>query len=142
MGIYLKMSLAYLKKNKLRTALLILGVALGVVLIFGTSVIKDSQNKNDVEAINKLYGGYHLEFNDLNLNDTEKLRNEKDVSKITTVKNLGNIVDEKGNSFPLKSTDKDYITNKSGKLIKGRLPKKNNEIVMEKKCSRSNEHTW
>lgn len=42
MGIYLKMSMAYLKKNKLRTLLLILGVALGVSLIFGTSVIKES----------------------------------------------------------------------------------------------------
>ncbi|MGL5754700.1 MAG: ABC transporter permease [Paraclostridium sp.] len=131
MGIYLKMSLAYLRKNKLRTVLLILGVALGVVLIFGTSVIKDSKNKNDVEAINKLYGGYHLEFNDLNSDGTEKLKNDKGVSKITTVQNLGNIVDKKGNSFPLKSADKDYITNKSGKLIKGRLPKNNNEIVME-----------
>lgn len=131
MGIYFKMSLAYLRKNKLRTSLLILGVALGVVLIFGTSVIKDSQNKNDVEAINKLYGRYNLEFNDLNSNDTEKLKSEKDVSKITTVQNLGNIVDEKGNSFPLKSADKDYITNKSGKLIKGRLPENKNEIVME-----------
>lgn len=134
MGIYLKMSLAYLRKNKLRTLLLILGVALGVVLIFGTSVIKESQNKNDVEAINKLYGGYHLEFNDLNLDGTEKLKNDKDVSKITTVQNLGNIVDKRGNSFPIKSADKDYITNKSGKLIKGRLPKNNNEIVMEEKA--------
>lgn len=131
MGIYLKMSLAYLRKNKLRTILLILGVALGVVLIFGTSVIKESKNKNYVEAINKLYGGYHLEFNDLNSDGTEKLKNDKDVSKITTVQNLGNIVDEKENSFPLKSADKDYISNKSGKLIKGRLPKKNDEIVME-----------
>lgn len=34
MGIYLKMSLAYLKKNKLRTLLLIIGVMLGVMLIF------------------------------------------------------------------------------------------------------------
>lgn len=80
MGIYMKMSLAYLKKNKLKTSLLILGVALGVVLIFGTSVLKESQNKNDVEAINKLYSGYHLEFINLNSDGTEKLKNDKDVS--------------------------------------------------------------
>lgn len=132
MGIYFKISLSYLRKNKLRTSLLILGVALGVVLIFGTSVIKDSQNKNEVESISKLYGGYHLEFSDLNSDGTEKLKNEKAISKITTVQNLGNIVDEKGNSFPLKSTDKYYIADKSGKLIKGRLPNNNNEIVIEK----------
>ncbi|MEG1409956.1 MAG: FtsX-like permease family protein [Terrisporobacter sp.] len=132
MGIYLKMSLAYLKKNKLRTSLLILGVALGVSLIFGTSVIKDSQYNNDVKAIYKLYGGYHLEFNDLNDSDTKKISKDENISKITTVENLGNIVDEKGNSFPLKSANKDYVENKSGKLIKGRLPENNNEIVMEK----------
>ena len=102
MGIYLKMSLAYLKKNKLRTSLLTLGVALGVALIFGTSVIKDSQHNNDVKAIYKLYGGYHLEFNDLKDSDTKKISKDENVAKITIVENLGNIVDEKGNSFPSK----------------------------------------
>lgn len=131
MGIYLKMSMAYLKKNKLRTLLLILGVALGVSLIFGTSVIKESQANNDVKAIYKLYGGYHLEFSDLKESDIEKVSKDEDVEKITTVENLGNIVDEKGNSFPLKSADKNYINNKSGKLAKGRLPKNKDEIVME-----------
>lgn len=131
MGIYLKMSMAYLKKNKLRTLLLILGVALGVSLIFGTSVIKESQANNDVKAIYKLYGGYHLEFSDLKESDIEKVSKDEDVEKITTVENLGNIVDEKGNSFPLKSADKNYMESKSGKLAKGRLPKNKDEIVME-----------
>lgn len=134
MGIYLKMSMAYLKKNKLRTLLLILGVALGVSLIFGTSVIKESQVNNDVKAIYKLYGGYHLEFSDLKESDTEKVSKDEDVENITTVENLGNIVDEKGNSFPLKSADKNYMESKSGKLTKGRLPKNKDEIVMEEEA--------
>lgn len=132
MGIYLKMSLAYLKKNKLRTSLLTLGVALGVSLIFGISVIKDSQHNNDVAAIYKLYGGYHLEFNNLKDSDTKKISKDEGVSKITIVENLGNIVDKKGNSFPLKSADEHYVKSKSGKLSKCRFPKNNNEIVMEK----------
>lgn len=41
MGIYLKMLLVYLKKNKFRILFLIIGVMLGVMLIFGFSVIKD-----------------------------------------------------------------------------------------------------
>lgn len=134
MGIYFKISLSYLRKNKLRTVLLTLGVVLGVTLIFGLNVTKQSQNKNDVDAIHKLYGGYHVEFNDLNSDGTEKLKNEKSLSKITTVQNLGNIVDEKGNSCLLKSEDKDYITDKSSKFIQGRLPQNNDEIVMEKKA--------
>ncbi len=133
MGIYFKISLAYLRKNKLRTSLLILGVVLGIVLIFGTSVIKDSQNKNDLEAIHKLYGGYHVEFNDLNSEGVKKLKNDENVSKTTTVQNLGSVIDKKGSSVLLRSTDKNYISGKGNKLI-GRLPKNNDEIVIEKKA--------
>lgn len=133
MGTYFKMSLAYLRKNKLRTSLLILGVVLGIVLIFGTSVIKDSQNKNDLEAIHKLYGGYHVEFNDLNSDGVEKLKNDENVSKTTTVQNLGSVIDKKGSSVLLRSTDKKYISGKGNKLI-GKLPKNNDEIVIEKKA--------
>ncbi|GAA0714436.1 ABC transporter permease [Paraclostridium ghonii] len=134
MGIYFKMSLSYLRKNKLRTSLLILGVVLGVVLIFGLNVMKDSQNKNDLNAVEKLYGGYHVECTDLNLESIEKLKNDENVSKITTVQNLGSVVDEKGNSVLLKSADEDYLAGKTSKLIKGRVPENNNEIVMEKKA--------
>ena len=133
MGTYFKISLAYLRKNKLRTSLLILGVVLGIVLIFGTSVIKDSQNKNDLEAIHKLYGGYHVEFNDLNSDGVEKLKNDENVSKTTTVQNLGSVIDKKGSSVLLRSTDKKYITGKGNKLI-GRVPKNNDEIAIEKKA--------
>lgn len=133
MGIYLKMSLAYLRKNKLRTSFLILGVALGVVLIFGTNVIKESNNKNDLEAIDKLYGGHHVEFNDLNTEGVEKLKNDKDVSKIITVQNLGSVVNDKGNSILLRSANEDYIKGKANKLT-GRLPQNNNEIVIEKRA--------
>lgn len=133
MGTYFKISLAYLRKNKLRTSLLILGVVLGIVLIFGTSVIKDSQNKNDLEAIHKLYGGYHVEFNDLNSDGVEKLKNDDNVSKTTTVQNLGSVIDKKGSSVLLRSTDKKYITGKGNKLI-GRVPKNNDEIAIEKKA--------
>ncbi|MFR2552639.1 MAG: ABC transporter permease, partial [Clostridioides difficile] len=101
MGIYLKMSLAYLKKNKLRTLLLIIGVMLGVMLIFGPSVIKDSQNENNVVAIHELYSGYHVEFSDLTLDDAKKLETDEKVSKGNSVQNLGRISDKKGNSFIL-----------------------------------------
>ena len=134
MGIYLKLSIAYLRKNKLRTGLLILAVALGVALIFGTRTVRESQTKNDLNAVNKLYGGYHAEFNDLNYEEVGKLKNDKDVLKTSTVQNLGNVLDKKGNSFQLKSVDENYVKGKLNKLINGRLPKNNDEIVLEKKA--------
>ena len=134
MGIYLKLSIAYLRKNKLRTGLLILAVALGVALIFGTRTVRESQTKNDLNAVNKLYGGYHAEFNDLNYEEVGKLKNDKRVLKTSTVQNLGNVLDKKGNSFQLKSVDENYVKGKLNKLINGRLPKNNDEIVLEKKA--------
>ena len=134
MGIYLKMSLAYLKKNKLRTLLLIIGVMLGVMLIFGPSVIKDSQNENNVVAIHELYSGYHVEFSDLTLDDAKKLETDEKVSKGNSVQNLGRISDKKGNSFILTSSNEEYLKSRYNKIIEGRLPKNNNEIVLEKKA--------
>lgn len=133
MGIYFKMSLAYLKKNKLRTVLLIVGVMLGVMLVFGPSVIKDSQNENNVVAIHELYDGYHVEFSDLTLEDANKLENDEKVSKGNSVQNLGRISDEKGNSFLLSSSNEEYLKSRYNKIIEGRLPKNNNEIILEKK---------
>lgn len=134
MGIYFKMAIAYLRKNKLRTLLLILGVVLGILLVFSLNVIENSKDKNDLNASQKLYGGYHVEGIDLKLEDTKKLKDDKNVSKVTTVQNLGNLVDKKGNSILLKSSDKDYLIRKSSKVIKGRLPKNNDEIVIEKRA--------
>ncbi len=134
MGIYLKLSIAYLRKNKLRTGLLILAVALGVALIFGTCTVRESQTKNDLNAVNKLYGGYNVEFNDLNYEEVGKLKNDKGILKTSTVQNLGNVLDKKGNSFQLKSVDENYVKGKLNKLINGRLPKNNDEIVLEKKA--------
>ncbi|EGT3682483.1 FtsX-like permease family protein [Clostridioides difficile] len=134
MGIYLKMLLAYLKKNKLRTLLLIIGVMLGVMLIFGPSVIKDSQNENNVVAIHELYSGYHVEFSDLTLDDAKKLETDEKVSKGNSVQNLGRISDKKGNSFILTSSNEEYLKSRYNKIIEGRLPKNNNEIVLEKKA--------
>lgn len=134
MKIYFKMSISYLIKNKLRSLMIILGIALGVVLILGTSVIKESENKNIVQAVNKLYGGYHVEFRDLSSDNVEKLKNDENTSEITTIQNFGNIVDKKGNSFYLKSSDEDYMNRMNSKLIKGKLPSNNNEIVMDKKA--------
>ncbi|MCQ4380157.1 hypothetical protein NO113_20085, partial [Clostridioides difficile] len=72
---------------------------------FGPSVIKDSQNENNVEAIHELYSGYHVEFIDLTLDDAKKLETDEKVSKGNSVQNLGRFSDKKGNSFILTSSN-------------------------------------
>lgn len=134
MNIYFKMAISYLKQSKLRTTLLVLGVALGVMLVFGVDIITESQQRNDLETVRKLYGGYHAMFKDLDKNIVEKLKTDENISKITTVQNLGEAVNSKGISVKLNSANKDFINQQGYKLTAGRLPSSQDEIVIEKEA--------
>lgn len=134
MNIYFKIAISYLKQSKLRSILLVLGVALGVMLVFGVDIIMESQQKNNLETVRNLYGGYHAMFKDVDKSVGERLKTEKKISKITTVQNLGEAVNSQGISFILNSSDKDFINQQGYKLTAGRLPNSQNEIVLEKEA--------
>ncbi|MGF7397459.1 ABC transporter permease [Thermoanaerobacterium thermosaccharolyticum] len=131
MNVYIHLALAYLKKQRGRTIALVLGVALAVMLVFGTNVIFESQSRNQLANIYKMYGTYQGIFTNLNKDLTEKIKNDKDVSKSAVAANLGNLVTDNGISMILNSTDKDYIEMSGYTLIKGHLPNKQGEIVLE-----------
>ncbi|WHE08209.1 FtsX-like permease family protein [Thermoanaerobacterium thermosaccharolyticum] len=131
MDVYIHLALAYLKKQRGRTIALVLGVALAVMLVFGTNVIFESQSRNQLANIYKMYGTYHGIFTNLNKDLTEKIKNDKDVSKSAVAANLGNLVTDNGISMILNSTDKDYIEMNGYTLVKGHLPNKQGEIVLE-----------
>ncbi|AGB19089.1 ABC transporter permease [Thermoanaerobacterium thermosaccharolyticum] len=131
MKVYIHLALAYLKKQRGRTIALVLGVALAVMLVFGTNVIFESQSRNQLANIYKMYGTYQGIFTNLNKDLTEKIKNDKDVSKSAVAANLGNLVTDNGISIILNSTDKDYIEMNGYTLTKGHLPNKQGEIVLE-----------
>ncbi|MBP2072529.1 ABC transporter permease [Thermoanaerobacterium butyriciformans] len=131
MKVYIYLALSYLKKQRGRTIALVLGVALAVMLVFGTNVIFESQSRNQLANIYKMYGTYQGIFTNLNKDLTEKIKNDKDVSKSAVAANLGNLVTDNGISMILNSTDKDYIEMNGYTLTKGHLPNKQGEIVLE-----------
>ncbi|MBE0070003.1 ABC transporter permease [Thermoanaerobacterium thermosaccharolyticum] len=131
MKVYIHLALAYLKKQRGRTIALVLGVALAVMLVFGTNVIFESQSRNQLANIYKMYGTYQGIFTNLNKDLTEKIKNDKDASKSAVAANLGSLVTDNGISIILNSTDKDYIEMNGYTLTKGHLPNKQGEIVLE-----------
>lgn len=134
MNIYLKMSISYLKRNKLSSTLLVLGIALGVMLVFGVDVITESQQKNNLDTVRNLYGGYHAIIKDVDKSVEDKLKTDENVKKITTVQNLGEAVNYQGISVILSSADKEFIDQQGYKLSKGRLPNSQDEIILEKEA--------
>lgn len=128
------LSFSYIKKQKSRTVILMTGVALAVMLIFGFNVISESQSKNQLNAIYNVYGSYHAKFSDLDKEDIKKLERDKSITNVNTVASLGNISYKNGTKMQLESSDEGYMKVQKYKIKEGKLPSKNNEIVIEKKA--------
>lgn len=131
MKVYIHLALSYLKKQKGRTAALILGVALAVMLVFGFNVISESQSRNQLANIYKMYGTYQGIFINLRKDKLGQIKNDKDVAQSAAAADFGNIVADNGLSMILNSSDKDYIGMNGYKLVKGHLPDSQGELVLE-----------
>lgn len=131
-AIYL--GIQYMKQQKGRTFSLIIGIALAVMLVFSLNVIPETESKIETKKAYKTYSDYHVEYNNLDKSIVDKLRNEEGIRDMYTIINLGDIVDKNGITMELNSYDEDFIKEYGYKLIRGTLPKNENEIVLESKA--------
>ncbi len=129
-----KLALSYLKKQKGRSLALITSIALAVILVFALNVIPETISKEQIKEAYNNFSDYHVEYTGLNKNTISKLNDDKDVKKIDSTLNLGNIVNKSGASISLNSYNKNFIDSFGYKFIKGHEPKNENEIVLEEKA--------
>ena len=109
MKIYIKLAFSYLRKQKSRTAFMILGVSLAIMLVFGMNVINESQSKKQLELIYKMYGSYNGYYFNLNKDKIQKIQKDKDVEMAIGLPSLGQLISDDGTSIKLNSSDKEYI---------------------------------
>lgn len=136
MNVLNKLVIKSLKLNKKRTIGTIIGIVLSVALICAVSSMVSSFRQTLVEnAINES-GYYHIELLNINDNDINKLKLNKDIKDINLVYKLGYSSIEIDSTFPyieIASMDKDTVSNLSYELIEGRYPENDNEIVISNK---------
>ena len=136
MNVLNKLVTKSLKLNKKRTIGTIIGIVLSVALICAVSSMVSSFRQTLVEnAINES-GYYHIELLNINDNDINKLKLNKDIKDINLVYKLGYSSIEIDSTFPyieIASMDKDTLSNLSYELIEGRYPENDNEIVISNK---------
>ncbi len=75
------------------------------------NLLNNLKNATTKEGIDNAVDNYIENIKILNKESSEKFK------KFLDKEGIKYLVDEKGNSFPLKSADKNYITKKSGKLV-------------------------
>ncbi len=136
MNVLNKLVTKSLKLNTKRTIGTIIGIVLSVALICAVSSMVSSFRQTLVEnAINES-GYYHIELLNINDNDINKLKLNKDIKDINLVYKLGYSSIEIDSTFPyieIASMDKDSLSNLSYEVIEGRYPENDNEIVISNK---------
>lgn len=121
----------YLKSNKKRAILTIVGIILSVSLISSIGLFFKGLQESQVEAAKNLYGSAHLQYENPDNEDIDKIQNNPKVGKsgLYTIESEF-MIDEKINVMKLLATD-EALELLPAKIEKGSYPEKENEVALE-----------
>lgn len=132
MNLYTSLTLRYLKQNKRRTLVTIIGIILATALICGignicTSFI-DYQMRGQIQSS----GSFYATFTDIDKEKASVITKSSGVSEYGYKKNLGSVIWDKKNSTSLDINvfDKNTINSFQITLKKGSYPKNESELIV------------
>ena len=130
-----------LELNKKRTIVTIIGIALSVALICSVAGMVFSFKQSIVESEIKYDGRWHTLFRDVNIDKLNIIDNNKKIESYFYTENIGySNFDTTNASKPylyLVGFDKNAMKNSGIGLINGRLPEKDDEIVITRDVNRN-----
>ncbi|MCC3867200.1 ABC transporter permease [Terrisporobacter mayombei] len=131
MNLYTSLTLRYLKENKKRTIVTIIGIILSTALICGIGTIYNSLMDYQVRKTVEREGDFHATFYNVKKKDLSKIMKSAGISKYAYSKNLdfGKYNDE-NDLLELKSYDKEAFDGYQISLKEGKMPANNKEIVI------------
>lgn len=126
-----KLALRYLRKNKVETLSLIVCIIIAITLILGVEIGNHSSQSNKIKLARQVAGNYDAHLITNKKSDIKKLEENKSIYNITTTKYLGNLLNENGLKTSLYEFNEKYLDMFTYKLVEGRFPKNDNEIIMD-----------
>lgn len=127
-----KLALIYLKKNKRESLSIIACIVVAITLILGVDIGANSIQLNQIKMAREIAGYYDGTLQTYDKENIEKFKTINGVSNVQTVKNLGEFIPQDGLKTTLYTFNEDYLKSLNYKLVSGRLPKDENEIVIDK----------
>ena len=136
MNLYTSLTFRYLKENKKRTIVTIIGIILSTALICGIGNIYNSFMDYQFRKTVQSKGDFHATFYDVQKKDLSKITKSAGISKYAYSENLdfGKYNDEKF-LLDIKSYDKEAFEGYQITLKEGKLPTNNKEIVVSEDSS-------
>ena len=135
MNILNKFTLKSLSKNKKRTIVTIIGVALSAALICAVAGMLMSFKKTLIDTTIQSRGNYHIRFENVPNEELKYIENNQNVKNYFYSSSLGysyleNSQNENKPYLYLLGLDDYAIENSGLKLINGRMPENENEIAL------------
>ena len=135
MNLLNKLTIKNLKLNKKRTIVTVVGIILSVALITAVATMYSSAVYSSVKFEIKQKGNYHVAFHDVPKEEIAIIKKNRKVDETYLTKDIGfaKLANSKNEYKPyafVKAFTKDSFKNLTINLVKGRLPKNENEIVI------------
>ena len=134
MNLLNKLTIKNLKLNKKRTVVTIIGIMLSVALITAVASIYASGIKSLINYETQIKGNFHTVFYNVPLSDMDKFENNRNIETLNITKGIGYAkIDSKNEDKPyayIKGFTKESLNNLSIRLVSGRLPENDSEIVI------------
>lgn len=136
MNLYTSLTLRYLKENKKRTIVTIVGIILSTALICGVGNIFESFMDYQIRKTIASNGEFHATFYDIKKDDLDKITKSAGISKSALSDNLGyaKLSEEKLNLVQVRAFDNTAFKGYQMKLKEGKLPTNSNEIVLSERA--------
>lgn len=134
MSVFNKVTLQYLKKNRTRTIVTIIGIMLSAALICAVTTFTSSMQKFALDSAIYMEGDWHALMSGVTLEEFEKVSSDERVSQCAYAKSLGYAKIESENKnkpyINVVAGDKAYFDTVPVHLVSGRLPENSDEIVL------------
>lgn len=131
MGILNKLTITHLKMNKRRTVVTIIGIVLSTALMVGIGLLLSTFRENAIDTVVANTGDYHVAFYNLNEEQYNTIKDNKSIKKTLLTEKIGySFFNNNEAIYTLKvlGVKNDYLNEL--KIVSGRLPQNENEIVL------------
>ena len=130
-----KLTIKNLKLNKKRTIVTVIGIILSVALITAVSSIYSSGIKSLIDFETYEKGDFHVAYYDVPFSEIATFKNNRNIETVNLTMDIGYAkIDSKNEYKPyafIKAFTKDSLNNLSVRLVDGRLPENENDLLRD-----------
>lgn len=132
MNHYYGLAYRYLKQQKKRSVLTVIGIILSMALIFSAAAMGEALKDDMIESVKLRQGNLHVAYTGLNEDQLRQLQEHVKVETVAARQFVGFHTVRYGMTINVTGGGKEYLKVLSMKLEEGRLPEQDGELALER----------